>query len=154
MKTDKSLAHQELEQLVKSNGALSPQLVVDAARHNNSALHSFFEWDDSVAGEKYRIEQARGVIKMFRIEVPVGGEVVITAQYQIAGSPVRGDSEPHYEDVLVIMNDAEKQYQLVVATLERARDVLQRCPHPVTQRLAVAISAEIEGLPKPRRRKK
>jgi hypothetical protein len=149
---DRTLAQKELQQIARTHGKLSPQIIVDAARHNNSALHGFFEWDDTVAAEKYRIEQARTVIKMFVIEVPVGADIVITAQYQIAGTPAV-DGEAHYEDVLTILSDADKEYGLVVATLERARDILQRCPHPVTQKMAHRVSSEIQRLPRPKRKK-
>lgn len=44
-------------------GELTPKDVVDDARHDNSPLHSFFEWDDSAAAEQYRLKQARGLIR-------------------------------------------------------------------------------------------
>lgn len=44
-------------------GELTPQDVVDDARHSNSPLHSFFEWDDGAAAEAYRLVQARGLIR-------------------------------------------------------------------------------------------
>ncbi|MER9710166.1 hypothetical protein NKJ13_07840 [Mesorhizobium sp. M0174] len=44
-------------------GELTPQDVVADARNGNSPLHSFFEWDDSVAAEAHRLSQARGLIR-------------------------------------------------------------------------------------------
>lgn len=44
-------------------GELTPKDVVDDARNDNSPLHSFFEWDDGEAAEKYRLQQARGLIR-------------------------------------------------------------------------------------------
>lgn len=37
--------------------------VVDAARPEESPLHREFEWDNSIAGEKWREEQARALIR-------------------------------------------------------------------------------------------
>lgn len=37
--------------------------VVDAARAEDAPLHREFEWDDSIAGEKWREEQARMLIR-------------------------------------------------------------------------------------------
>lgn len=53
-----------LEMLRKQcRGELTPKDVVDDARHDNSPLHSYFEWDDSAAAEQYRLKQARGLIR-------------------------------------------------------------------------------------------
>ena len=45
-------------------GALTPRVVVDAARDPENPLHNRFEWDDSIAGEKYRLGQARELIRL------------------------------------------------------------------------------------------
>ena len=41
---------------------ITPLEVLDKARDVNSELHKCFEWDDSIAGEKYRLQQARAII--------------------------------------------------------------------------------------------
>lgn len=38
--------------------------LVDKARDENTELHKCFEWDDSIAAEKYRLEQAKLVVRM------------------------------------------------------------------------------------------
>lgn len=50
-----------------SAGRLTPNLVVDAARSNNHPLHQHFEWDDSVAAEQFRLDQARNIIRVVRV---------------------------------------------------------------------------------------
>lgn len=47
----------------KFKGELTPQDVLDDAKHNNSPLHSFFEWRDGKAATEYRLAQARGLIR-------------------------------------------------------------------------------------------
>ena len=42
---------------------LTPKNLVDEARPEDSPLHPEFDWDDSIAAEKWREEQARQVIK-------------------------------------------------------------------------------------------
>ncbi|WP_174804342.1 hypothetical protein [Martelella limonii] len=44
-------------------GELTPEDILDDAKHDNSPLHSFFEWDDSAAAHQYRLKQARGLIR-------------------------------------------------------------------------------------------
>ena len=41
---------------------ISPQELLEKARDVNSELHKCFEWNDSIAAEKYRLQQARGVL--------------------------------------------------------------------------------------------
>jgi hypothetical protein len=44
---------------------LYPTDVVEAARDPKSPLHSRFEWDDGEAAEKWRLEQARVLIRVY-----------------------------------------------------------------------------------------
>jgi hypothetical protein len=58
----------ELTGIYQQHGELTPQIVVDEARQEDAPLHGRFEWDDSIAGEKYRLEQAARLIRTVRIE--------------------------------------------------------------------------------------
>ena len=51
-----------------AEGHLTPHATVDAARDPRHALHPHFEWNDEVAAEAYRLDQARSIIRMIRIE--------------------------------------------------------------------------------------
>lgn len=62
-KTPASIAGRVCKNLSETTGGLTPKRLVDASRAKDSPLHNEFEWDDSVAGEKYREEQARQLIK-------------------------------------------------------------------------------------------
>ena len=55
------------ERLEKQNGACTPQALLDESRDPSAPLHNEFDWDDTVAAEKWRIEQARMLIKDVRI---------------------------------------------------------------------------------------
>ena len=46
---------------------VTPETVLDASREKGSALHDEFEGNDSIAAEKYRLEQARLLIAHIRI---------------------------------------------------------------------------------------
>ena len=61
----------ELERIwSKNNNELKPPDVVNAARPKNAPLHSCFEWDNKVAAEKYRLVEARILIRSVRIIKP------------------------------------------------------------------------------------
>lgn len=48
-------------------GDLKPKAVVDAARRKSHPLHKHFEWEDAVAAEAYRLDQARALIRVVRV---------------------------------------------------------------------------------------
>lgn len=50
------------------SGRLTPEAVVNAARSNKSPLHAHFEWNDAVAAQAFRLDQARSIIRLIRVE--------------------------------------------------------------------------------------
>ena len=55
----------ELQLVEREYGNLSPANVVEWGRANTkSQIHKSIEWDDSKAGDLYRLEQARGIIRV------------------------------------------------------------------------------------------
>ena len=52
---------------VARGGALKPEHVVEAARPADQPLHRHFEWDDAVAAEAFRIDQARSMVRLVRV---------------------------------------------------------------------------------------
>jgi len=57
-----------IAEIMKERGSVRPDDVVDVAQDDSSPLHSYFEWDDAVAGAKHRKHQARllmnGIVKV------------------------------------------------------------------------------------------
>lgn len=60
-KHDVQAIGEELEKLA-NRGELTAEKVVEEAKNANSPMHSWFEWDDTVAAQKYREHQARVLI--------------------------------------------------------------------------------------------
>lgn len=52
----------ELRKIESDCSIITPALVVQRATPKNSPLHKYFEWDDTVAAERYREWQARQLI--------------------------------------------------------------------------------------------
>ena len=42
--------------------SITPQEVLEKAKDENSELHKCFEWNNDLAAEKYRLQQARAII--------------------------------------------------------------------------------------------
>ena len=67
---DAQKAGKELERIKRSqNGLLEPENIVDAARDANNVLHPHFEWDDSVAAEAFRADQARDLVRSLTVDI-------------------------------------------------------------------------------------
>ncbi|MBM3211189.1 hypothetical protein FJZ33_03150 [Candidatus Poribacteria bacterium] len=58
-----------LKDIQTRKGLLKPRDVVDEAVNEDNPLHDYFDWDDSSAGDKHRLWQARQLIKTIRVEV-------------------------------------------------------------------------------------
>jgi hypothetical protein len=58
-------AQAEFDALVERHGgSVLPSHVVEFARDETTALHSYFDWNDSEAARQWRLEQARRVIRL------------------------------------------------------------------------------------------
>lgn len=66
----------QLQGIYNIHRELTPELVVNEARDPDHPLHNRFEWDDALAAEAHRREQARGLIQSVKITFvkPDGGE--------------------------------------------------------------------------------
>lgn len=117
---------------------LAPALVVDSARDTTSPLHPCFTWDDTLAAEKYRENQARQVIRSIRV-ISVGDSdqaTMVRCFVNVEGNDEEGrryvattrlvDDEQLFEQVRVQflkeLHAFEKRYAEILAV----RDLLQR----------------------------
>lgn len=83
----------QLQAIRDEHGSLTPALVVDVARAPEHPLHSRFEWDDSVAAEKWRLEQAGQLLRV--TYKPIAGKPHDLRAF----SAVKGEESPTSEYV-------------------------------------------------------
>ena len=67
---DADLAGKALDGILERHGRLTPELVVDESRPEDAPLHPEFEWDDRIAAENWRRNQASYLIRHIAVEVP------------------------------------------------------------------------------------
>lgn len=94
-------------------GHLIPSAVVQAARDAKHVLHRHFEWADKVAAEKYRLDQARSLIRCIYVENEDAESGVTRAFLSI-----REKSGTSYRSITDVLNSADLQ-QRVLAQAER-----------------------------------
>lgn len=70
-KVDAVVAGQAIKAL---GGKATPKQLLDSARDPNSPLHAEFEWNDGVAAERYREQQARKILVDIIVEVRAAEE--------------------------------------------------------------------------------
>lgn len=63
IKANAQKAGEQFEQLVQTEDGLTPESVLNANRAEGTPLHDSFEWDDTAAAEKYRLNQAGHFIR-------------------------------------------------------------------------------------------
>jgi hypothetical protein len=118
------IAGTELGRIYEKNGALRPADVVNEARPNDAPLHPAFEWDNNVAGEKWRQEQARNMIRTVVVVTPdKDGEDLEERVYV----NVRTDRESSYQPTRVVVKDDdlfESAWSQTIAQLRGAQKSL------------------------------
>jgi hypothetical protein len=59
---------EQMQAVYEEHGRLTAPLVVEAARPEDHPLHHRFEWDDAIAGPRYREVQAADLIRKCKIK--------------------------------------------------------------------------------------
>ena len=105
-KVDAETAGKEFER-IKAKRGLTAEAVVEESRSPEATLHNEFEWNDVIAAEKFRVEQARHMLADIVVESdsPTGS---ITTRGFVKLS--RSEDYEHIQDVLV---DVEKTSRLL-----------------------------------------
>lgn len=88
------------------DGRLTPEIVFEAAKPQNSPLHDAFEWDINKAAYAHWMDTARELIRSVRLEI-VEGERTLIVPYFVR-DPEAKDNEQGYAETLRISNDAER----------------------------------------------
>lgn len=90
----------ELMRIKGKSPVLRPEAVVESAADPESVLHDLFDWDDSVAAQRWRVEQARGIIQ--RVWVTVTSPVMDVTRLFVSISGDRKDAGG-YRDITSVM---------------------------------------------------
>lgn len=117
------IVEKALRELARAKKVLRPDDVVTAAQPEDSPLHAYFTWDDTEAAKKWRLEEARALIRSVRIEVTYENNILRVPAY-LKDPDVPGDEQGYRE--IRKMTDREKQQEALLYELERATGALER----------------------------
>lgn len=96
---------------LEASGSLTPKRLVDVSRPEDAPLHNEFEWDDEVAAELYRENQAAHVIRCIVVKTEEKAEPAVRAFF-----PVHKENPSTYTSIQTIV----KRPDLMDTLLEQA----------------------------------
>lgn len=124
---DPNMVGEQFEAIERRDGALTKSAIVNAARSEDNPMHGMFEWDDAVAGELYRENQAGYYIRTLEVKVvPVGnanGKPVAMRGF-VNVAPV-AKNMPEGKGLYINANKAIEQPDTYRIVLERAKNQLR-----------------------------
>ena len=116
----------EISRIYNENGGITPDLVIKAAEDPNNVLHHLFEWDNSKAGNAYRVDQARQIITSVKINIVTESRTISAVSY--VRDPRLSNDQQGYVSVAKLKTDKDLakdsiryEFQRAYAHLHRAK---------------------------------
>lgn len=134
-KTDANVAGKVLEELNNTVG-LTNENLVNASRPEDAPLHNEFEWDDSIAAEKYRNVQAGKMINLLAVRIEEQNDEPVRAFYTLNAKIGSGGN---YDNIRKIMVDSEKKERLLDIALRELKQFKEK--YKMLNELAVVFEA-------------
>lgn len=109
----------ELNRMSKANGGkITPEALVAAARSEDSPLHSYFEWDNDVAAEKYRMMQARTLLRSCHYKVMINDRKLEVPYY--VRDPEADSAEQGYVETARLRSQEDLAREVLIREFQRA----------------------------------
>lgn len=123
-----AVAGECLSRIYHENGQLTPQSVLKEASAKRHPLHSYFEWNDTKAAKKWRIEQARQLIKCVhvvttdsdnkKIEVRAFVNIKRDKNHDLTSNPFINTNSYYVSIKDAMSDDVLRQYTVDIALAE------------------------------------
>lgn len=114
----------EISRIYNENGSITPDLVIKAAEDPNNVLHHLFEWDDSKAGNAYRVDQARQIITSVKINIVTESRTISAVSY--VRDPRLPNDQQGYISVAKLKTDKDLAKDSIKYEFQRAYAHLHR----------------------------
>jgi len=109
---------------LENDGTFTPSGVLEDARNPASPLHSFFTWEDNIAAEQFRLQQARELIARFKVEIRTTTRTVSAVIY--CRDPRSKSDEQGMVSITRCLSDADLSREVAVQEIDRALALLRR----------------------------
>ena len=121
-KQDANIVGKELEKINPIGELTNKEVLEYAENHRDTELAKCFEWDDSVAGRKYRLEQATNILCSISIVINDDKEPIEKTRVYISSR--KPDAEKRTFKKLVDVLEDDEEYNLL---LDKAKRDLNSC---------------------------
>lgn len=120
---DVDLAVKEFEKIEQKYGALTPANIVESAKSRKSILHPAFEWDDTIAAEKFRLQQARIIINNVEVIIVSDSGTTEIAVFEMVNVEESGRQYKHIQTLT--FNEIEQVKNNTLAALTQLSNKLK-----------------------------
>lgn len=124
---DANKVGKELE-ILEGKYELTREVVLEYAKNKNSELNKCFEWNDSIAGEKYRLQQATWILAS--ISIIVNDEPKRTTRMYV--NIKNDDNRKEYKNIVSVVENDDEYKQLLdkaerdfISYKEKYQDMVQ-----------------------------
>lgn len=128
---------------LERNGRLTPEGVVRAAKPDTSPLHPYFEWNNSIAANAHRLEQARQLIRSVPLILERAERIISTVRY--VRDPEAEAEDQGYISIEQLQKEPESAWALLDYEFTRAAAALNRAEKLAD---ALGVKKDVEGLAK------
>jgi hypothetical protein len=133
--------------LTEKRGFITPQIVVEDAEKSSSPLHDYFTWNNDEAAIKWRIEQAKMLIRSIVVTVINEDKPEVRQFFSVTPSAeMKTSATKVYVTLNTVMNDETKRNEVVAYALRELRGWRER--YAQYQELEDLIFGIDEGLRK------
>ena len=136
---DIDLAMEEMERIESLYGSLTPQNILDASRPKNALFHTLFQWDDTLAAEHYRLQQARTILNNIEVTVVSDGSPKQINVYEVVKQQSNGQIYKSINSMTLDDIDFIKQRTLKELTILKDKLSMYKEFSKVTSSLHQAI---------------
>jgi hypothetical protein len=124
--TNKEYIDERIRELYQIHGRLTPDIVIEDAKNDDSPLHGEFDWNvERAAMEAWR-EKARQIIRSVTVVVVTESKTFSAHGYkppQFVRDPSKKNNEQGYISIHVLKNDREK----AIESMNREIGIINSC---------------------------
>lgn len=118
-------AQDEVNRIADENKErVTADMILDSAKRKNSPMHDYFEWDNTVAGKKYREQQARKLIRGITVTI-VSRKIEIKSVAYVR-DPKCENNEQGYVSVASVRTDEDIARDVLLDEFTRVSGALTR----------------------------
>lgn len=110
-----------LQQSLGRDSVTAKELLI-ASRDENAPLHNCFEWDDCIAAELYRTEQARHLISSIVVEFVQDDKPPVTTRLFVNVQPVTPKQHGEFVTINVALDNDGYRAQVLKNALDELRN--------------------------------